>query len=190
MPVLQDERIVMSFLVRPVAFLISQFFLSYDDFGDDRFSPGVSDRRSLDCHADLDSLWMVYWEDRRNGSCTEVSDWRSVLCCVALLSPLPEFSDTDSLNCFRDVGKNCVLDLNVRGTYNRIRPPECGLEAVAQMPPIPHCRRCLLLQSRKCAVVRGCAVAREMDIPRAKHRMRRKWVFPRARWSVRKTWTI
>ena len=35
LPVLQDERSVMSFLVRPVAVLISQFFLSYDDCGDD-----------------------------------------------------------------------------------------------------------------------------------------------------------
>ena len=87
LPVLQDERSVMSFFVRPVAVLISQFFLSYDDCGDDQFSPGVSDRVSLDCHVDLDSLWIVYGEDRRNvetGSRTGVYDWRSVLCCVAL----------------------------------------------------------------------------------------------------------
>ena len=51
---------------------------------------------------DLDSPWMASWEVRRNvetGSCTGVSDWRSVLCCVALLSRLPEFPDTDCLNC-------------------------------------------------------------------------------------------
>ena len=36
LPVLQDERSVMSVLVRPVAVLISQFFLSYEDCGDDR----------------------------------------------------------------------------------------------------------------------------------------------------------
>ena len=110
LPALQDERSVMSFLVWPVTVLISQFFLQYDDCGDDRFSPGVSDRGSLDCHVDIDSLWMVHWEDRRNvetGSHTRVSDWKSVLCCVALLSRRPEFPDTDSLNCFRDVGKNC-----------------------------------------------------------------------------------
>ena len=57
------ERSVMSFLVQPAAFLISQFF-SYDDCGDERFSPGISDRVSLNSHVDLDSLWMVHWEDR------------------------------------------------------------------------------------------------------------------------------
>ena len=36
LPVLQDERSVMSFLVRPVAVLISQLFVTYDDCGDDR----------------------------------------------------------------------------------------------------------------------------------------------------------
>ena len=65
LPALQDVRSVMSFLIRPAAVLISQVFLSYDDCGDDRFSPGISDRVSLNCHVDLDSLWMVHWEDRR-----------------------------------------------------------------------------------------------------------------------------
>ena len=37
----------------------------YDDCGDDRFSPGISGRLSLNCHVDHDSLWMVHWEDRR-----------------------------------------------------------------------------------------------------------------------------
>ena len=46
MPVLQDERSVMSFLVRPAAVLISQFLLSYDECGDDRLSPEMSDRVS------------------------------------------------------------------------------------------------------------------------------------------------
>ena len=119
---------------------------------------------------DLDSLWMVYWEDCRNdetGSRAGVSDWRSVLCCVALLSRLPEFPDTDSLNCFRDVGKNCVLDVNARGTYNCVRPPRCGLETllICRLFRIAGWRRCLLLWSCKCAVVRRCAVAREMEIP-------------------------
>ena len=32
----------------------------YDDCGDDRFSPGISDRMSLNCHVDLDSLgWYI-----------------------------------------------------------------------------------------------------------------------------------
>ena len=66
LPALQDERSVMSFLVRPVAVLISQFLLSHDDCGNDRFSPGVSVRGSLDYHMTLDSLWMGHWEDRSN----------------------------------------------------------------------------------------------------------------------------
>ena len=63
LPALQDERSVMSFLVRTAAVLISQFLL-YDDCGDDRFSPGMSERVSLNCHVDLDSLWIdwvSYW---------------------------------------------------------------------------------------------------------------------------------
>ena len=75
LPVLQDERSVMSFLVRPVAVLISHFFLSYDDCGDDRFSPGASDCVSLDCHLDLDSHWIVHREDRRNVEAV----WRRLL---------------------------------------------------------------------------------------------------------------
>ena len=112
----------------------------------------------LDCHVDIDSLWMVSWEDRSNveiGSRTGVSDWRSVLCCVALLSCLPEFMDMDCLTCFSAVGKNCVLDLNARGTYNRVRLPECGLETVAQMPPIQHCR-VAEVPSDTVAQVHGC----------------------------------
>ena len=87
LPVLQDERSVMSFLVRPAAVLISQFFLSYDDCGDDRFSPGISDCVSLNCHGDLDSLWMVHREDRRTvetRSHAGVSVWRRVLCGIAV----------------------------------------------------------------------------------------------------------
>ena len=55
-------------------------------------------------------------------------------CCTLVLSA--RVPDTDCLNCFRAVGKNCVLDLNARKTYNCIWPPECGLETVVQMPPI------------------------------------------------------
>ena len=59
------------------------------DVCDDGFSQGVSVRGSLDCHVDLDSLWMVHWEDCRTVETkyhTEVSVWRSVLCCVARIS--------------------------------------------------------------------------------------------------------
>ena len=65
LPAWQDERSVMSFLVGPAAVLISQFLLLYDDCGDDRFLPGMSDRVSLNCHVDLDSLWIVYWDVHR-----------------------------------------------------------------------------------------------------------------------------
>ena len=86
--------------------------MSNDDCCDDRFSPVMSGRVSLNCHVDLFSLWMVSWDDRRNvqtGSRTGVSDWRSILCDVAQLSRMPEFPDTDCLNCFRNVGNNCML---------------------------------------------------------------------------------
>ena len=90
LPTLQDERCVMSFLVRPAAVLISQVFLSYDEHGDDGFSPDVVSR-SLVCHVDLDSLWMVHREDCRTGSHIEVSVWRRVLCGVARMSCLRSY---------------------------------------------------------------------------------------------------
>ena len=141
----------------------------------------------LDCHVDLDSLWMVSWEDRRNvetGSRTGVSDLRSILCCVALLSRLPEFPDTDCLNCFSAVGKNCVLDLNARGTHSRVGPPECGLEMVAQMLPIQHCRVAevpfdTVAQVRSCTRMRVCMGNGHSP-----------GVIQDARWSVRMTWAI
>ena len=52
----------------------------YEDCGDVRFSPRISDRMSLNCHVDLDSLWMVHWEDRQTietGSHAGVCAWRS-----------------------------------------------------------------------------------------------------------------
>ena len=63
-PALQDERSVMSFLVRPSAILTSQFFLSYDDCGDDRFSPVMGGCVPPTCYVDLDSLWMLPWDER------------------------------------------------------------------------------------------------------------------------------
>ena len=51
LPALQDERSMMSFLVRPVAVLISQFFLSCDECGDDGFSAGWV----------FVGLWTVTW---------------------------------------------------------------------------------------------------------------------------------
>ena len=73
---------------------------------------------SLNCHVDLDSLWVVSWDDRRNvetGSRTGVSDWRRVLRCVARL---PEFPVNKGRKCFDDLGKNCIMDFNARGTLS------------------------------------------------------------------------
>ena len=164
LPVLLEERSVMSCLVRPDAVLISQ------DFRDDRFSPGVCNRISLVCQVDLDSLWMVYWEGRRSigtGSRTGVSAWRSVLCGAAR---------------FSDIGRDCVLDLNAWGTCPRVRLPDCGLETFAQMPPIQQ--NCLISEVLSGAVAPVLGCVRETDIPRARHRMRGKWVLPRVRWSA------
>ena len=150
LPVFIEERSVMRCLVRSDAVLISQNFWSANICGDDRFSPGVRNRISLDYQVDLVSLWMVYWEGRRGvetGSHTGVSAWRSVLCGAARLSRLPEFPDTDCLNCFSDIGRDCVLDLNAWGTCPRVRPPECGMATFAQTPPIQQ--RCHLVRSRQ-----------------------------------------
>ena len=101
---------------------------------------------------------MVSWDDRRNvetWSRTGVSDWRSVLCCVALLSSMAEFPDTGCLNCFHDVGKNCVLDFNTRecipalGRLSAVwrRLLRCCLFGIARW------QRCCLIQS--CTRMRG-----------------------------------
>ena len=119
------------------------------------------------CHVDLDSLWMLPWNVHtkvETGPRAEVWDWRSVLCNVARLSRMPVFQDTDFLKGFCNVGKSCLLDLNVRGTYPCVGPPECSLETVAQMPPIPYCRVVERL-SNMVAQRRGCT------------RIRRKWTF-------------
>ena len=160
LPALQVEQ--KRFLVRPAAVLISKFFLSYDVCGDDGFSPGVRVRGSLVCHVDLDSLWMVHWEDRRTvetGSHIGVSVWRNMLCCVARLSRLPEFPDTACLKYFRNIGKKCVLDLNAGETYTPVWSPECCLETVA--PKQPHCRvevvlSAMVTQVSGCTQMRGC----------------------------------
>ena len=77
------------------------------------------------------------------------------------MSHLPKFPDTDCLKYFRDVGNNCILDLNAGGMYTRVRPPECSLETVAQMPPFQHCRVTevpsdTVAQVRGCMRMRGC----------------------------------
>ena len=52
-----------------VGLRVGQFFLPYDECGDDGFSPVVHVRGSLVCHVDLDSLWMVHWEYLSGGEC-------------------------------------------------------------------------------------------------------------------------
>ena len=153
------------------AVLVIQDFLSTDNCGDDRFSPGVRNHVSLNWQVHLHSHRMIYWEGRWNGEDgyredgyrAGVSDWRSVLCCVALMSRLPEFPDTDCLNCFNDIGKNCVMDLSAWGTCPLcplVRPPEWGLETFAQTSP--NQQECLVSDVPYGAVtqVRGCAQMR------------------------------
>ena len=58
---------------------------------------------------DLDSLWMVHWEDRRTvetGSHAGVSVWRRVLCGIARMSCLPEFLVNNGLKCLNDLGRS------------------------------------------------------------------------------------
>ena len=133
------------------------FFWSCDECGEDGSSPVVQVSGSLVCHVDLDSRWMVPWDDRR--SHTGLSIWRSVMCSIARLSCMPVIPDTGCLKSFGTLGRECVLDLNTGETCTPVWSPECGLETIPSKPPFPPCRVmvCLLIWSRKCAVVRGCA---------------------------------
>ena len=93
LPALHDEQSVMSFFVRPAVVLIILFFCHTMSLL----------RISLVCHVDLDSLWMVHWEDRRTietGSHTRLSVWRRVICSVDRLSRLLVFPDTACLKSF------------------------------------------------------------------------------------------
>ena len=166
LPGLLEERNVRNCLVRTDTILAYQDFVSTNNLGDDRFSPGVRNQVSLDWLVDLDSHWMVYGEGRwngENGYRAGASDWRSVLCCVALMSRLPEFPDTDCLNGFNEIGKSCVMDLNDWGPCPQVGPPECGLETFAQASS--NRQKCLvsevssdaITQVRGRARMRGCA---------------------------------
>ena len=110
-PVLHDEHSVMSFLVRPAAVLTSQFFVWYDDGGDDCFSPVVGGCVPLTCPVDLDSLCMLPWNDRRKvetGSHAVMSHGH--LGCRS-------FRIQTAWIGFCKVGRTYVLDLNIRETY-------------------------------------------------------------------------
>ena len=84
---------------------------------------GVRNNVSLDRRIDLDSHGMVNWECQLNGEyrvLARASDWRSVLCCVALMLRRPEFPDKDCLKCFRDIVNNCIMDFSAWGTCPRV----------------------------------------------------------------------
>ena len=131
----------------------------------------MRDDISLDWQIDLDSHGMVNWECRLNGEdgvLAGASEWRSVLCWVALMSCPPEFPDIDCQNwCstmlilrvdFGDVGRNCTMDFSARRTCPRVRTPECGLNMLART--LPTRQECLVHEVPSGAVARGCAVAR------------------------------
>ena len=152
---------------------------------------------SLDWQVDLDSHWMLYGESRwhgENGYRAGASDWRSVLCCVALMSRLPEFPDTDCLNCFSEIGKNCVMDLNAWGPCPLVGPPECGLETFAQLSS--NLQKCLVSEVSSDAIVLGRGRARMRGCMGSGHSLsetpdaRKVGVFTRARLSARKTRAI
>ena len=120
---------------------------------------------SLVCHVALDSLWMVHWEDRRT---VKTGSHTGGNCYVVWLQ------------CFRDIGKKCVLDLNAGETYTPVQSPESGMETVARMPFFSHCQVAvvpydMVAQVRGCTRMRGCAGnghspgetqdARELGVP-------------------------
>ena len=84
------------------------------------------------------------------------------------------------LQCFRDIGKKCVLNLNAGETYTPVQSPESGMETVARMPFFSHCQVAvvpydMVVQVRGCTRMRGCAGnghspgetqdARELGVP-------------------------
>ena len=75
---------------------------------------------------------------------------------MARMSCLPEFPDAAWLQCFRDIGKKCVLDLNAGETHTPVQTPESGVETVAWMPFFPHCQ-VAVPQVRCCTRMSGCA---------------------------------
>ena len=88
LPLMIDEHSVIGDFVRPDSVPVVQAYMSTDVCGDDRFSPGVTDRTSLDRQTDLDSHGEVLWECLSVSEDSYVaclSDWRSVLRLVALM---------------------------------------------------------------------------------------------------------
>ena len=94
LPMMIDEHSMMGDLVRPDSVLVYRDFVSTDVCGDDLFSPGVTERATLNRQTDLDSHGEVLWEClsvREYSSVACLSDWRSVLHLVALMSGSPDF---------------------------------------------------------------------------------------------------
>ena len=142
-PSIHDVCSVMRFLVRPVAVLTSQFFLSFDVGGDVCFSPGVSGWVPLTCPVHLDSWYMLprkRGKVEKFGPHDEVWDWRSVLSDVARSSRLPELPDSDCCDRFRRIGRTCVLDLYCRKTDSCVQPLGGGIVSVDRSPFVPYCR--------------------------------------------------
>ena len=179
LPVILDEHSMMCDLVRLDSVPVDQDFMSTDVCVDDRFSPGVRDDVSLDWQIDLDSHGTENWEcrlDGGDGALAGVSDWRSVLRWVALMSCSPEFPNIDSPNLcltmlilrvdFGDVSRNCTMDVSARRTCPRVRTPECGLKTFAQT--LPTRQECLVHDVLSSAVARLCAVARKNPPTRAR----------------------
>ena len=146
-----DEHSMICDFVRPESVPVVQAYMLTDVCGDDRFSPGVTDCASLNRQNDLDSHGEEPWECMSVSGDSYVaclSDWRSVLRLVALLSGSPEFSDTgDPDSCLRmlisrvdfsNVGRNCAMNFSARNMCPRARMPELGLWMFAQtLPALP-----------------------------------------------------
>ena len=112
----------------------------------------------MDWRIDLDSHGMIYWECQLNNDdrvFAGASDWKSVLRCVARMSCLLEFPDRDSLKCFDDMGKNCIMDFNAGGTCPQIRAPGGCMEVCAQTLPTRQESRGSDVPSGITAQVRG-----------------------------------
>ena len=127
LPLMIDEHSMVCDFVRPDSVPVVQAYMSTDVCGDDRFSPGVTDCASLERQNDLDSHGEEPWEclpvsGDSSGAC--LSDWRSVLRLVALMSGSPEVPDTGDLDSwlrmlisrvdFSNVGSNCAMDFSTR----------------------------------------------------------------------------
>ena len=127
----------------------------------------LGDDVSLDWQINLDSHGTENWEcrlDGGDGALGGVSDWRSVLRWVALMSCSPEFLDIDSPDLcltmlilrvdFDDVGGHCAMYFSARRMCPRVRTPECGLKTFAWKSPARQ--ECLVRYFPGGGGLRGC----------------------------------